>query len=349
MVIVWGITFSSLDAQEGAFSIVLSATFSSILYLFFYYFPMVDVLRIILSPLVSGILLFFGKRNLADGDFELEFSKSNLMRIPLRIVVVSLILILVLNVYIRLLSMVSENIPVMERTLTQFGLIIFFASLATLIYFKTWTKRTSSTLLVVQVVIALAGLLAVMLFDNNIGFYLGAGIMKISCDGLQVFVFIVLVFAVSQSNISRVLVFGVFGALDFILSSLITSAFVNPLNTIILFQDTDLVPPVTATISFIIFSVVLLGLNLGHNREKSEALEPEVTIKELCEKAAAGVSLTHRELDVMVLYCQGHSLKKVADMLNLAPSTVQGYLRSLFSKLDLHSRQDLIDLVNKQR
>ena len=65
-----------------------------------------------------------------------------------------------------------------------------------------------------------------------------------------------------------------------------------------------------------------------------------------CERAAGGFDLTSRELDVMVLYYQGLSVGKVAEALSISPSTVQGYSRSLYRKLGIHSKQDLIEFVN---
>ena len=48
----------------------------------------------------------------------------------------------------------------------------------------------------------------------------------------------------------------------------------------------------------------------------------------------------------MALY-KGNSVKAIAESLILAPSTVQSHMRSLYKKMGVHSRQELVDLCNE--
>ena len=51
--------------------------------------------------------------------------------------------------------------------------------------------------------------------------------------------------------------------------------------------------------------------------------------------------LTPREIDVLKLVALGHSVKKCAEMLGLAPSTVDNHKARLMKKLDVHKALDL--------
>ena len=40
---------------------------------------------------------------------------------------------------------------------------------------------------------------------------------------------------------------------------------------------------------------------------------------------------------------QGYSYKKIADCIGVTLGTAQGYAKNVFKKLDVHTRQELID------
>ena len=50
-----------------------------------------------------------------------------------------------------------------------------------------------------------------------------------------------------------------------------------------------------------------------------------------------GLPLTAREREVLVLLDRGLQVKQIARLLRIAPSTVKGYVRNIFVKLDVHS------------
>ena len=60
-------------------------------------------------------------------------------------------------------------------------------------------------------------------------------------------------------------------------------------------------------------------------------------------------SLSKRETEVMELIYAGNTQKKIADVLCLSLNSVQTYIKSLYRKLGVHSRQQLIDLVNARQ
>ena len=57
--------------------------------------------------------------------------------------------------------------------------------------------------------------------------------------------------------------------------------------------------------------------------------------------------LAQRELDVARLLVQGRSKSVIGERLGLSASTVRTHGRHLYAKLDVHSRQQLIDLLEE--
>lgn len=52
--------------------------------------------------------------------------------------------------------------------------------------------------------------------------------------------------------------------------------------------------------------------------------------------------LTDREREVLKLLAEGHTTQEIADMLAISSKTVDGHKTNLMSKLDIHSRTDLV-------
>jgi two-component system response regulator NreC len=52
--------------------------------------------------------------------------------------------------------------------------------------------------------------------------------------------------------------------------------------------------------------------------------------------------LTYREREILKLLAEGYTINEIAEMLIISPKTVDGHKTRLMSKLDIHSRADLI-------
>ncbi len=55
--------------------------------------------------------------------------------------------------------------------------------------------------------------------------------------------------------------------------------------------------------------------------------------------------LSARELEVLDLFAQGRSANWIAENLTISKNTVRTHLRAIYSKLDVHSRQELLDFL----
>lgn len=67
-----------------------------------------------------------------------------------------------------------------------------------------------------------------------------------------------------------------------------------------------------------------------------------------CERIARSCGLTARETDVLRLLARGRNNSHIQDELTLARNTVKSHIKHVYTKLDVHSQQELIDLVDRQ-
>lgn len=69
------------------------------------------------------------------------------------------------------------------------------------------------------------------------------------------------------------------------------------------------------------------------------------SLEERCEEVGKQHKLTPRELEIMQLLCKGRTKAYIAETLYLTENTVKGHTKHIYSKLDVHSKQELLDLV----
>ncbi|WP_337368679.1 helix-turn-helix transcriptional regulator [Senegalimassilia faecalis] len=69
----------------------------------------------------------------------------------------------------------------------------------------------------------------------------------------------------------------------------------------------------------------------------------------LCDPSNPVYGLSARELEILDLFAQGRSANWIAEHLTISKNTVRTHLRAIYSKLDVHSRQELLDLLAGNR
>lgn len=79
--------------------------------------------------------------------------------------------------------------------------------------------------------------------------------------------------------------------------------------------------------------------------DASQSAKHPAHYKEACRIVAQKATLTPREEEVMNLLAKGFSQKRIAQELYMAEGTVRGYVREVYAKTNVHSKQELIDLV----
>ena len=76
------------------------------------------------------------------------------------------------------------------------------------------------------------------------------------------------------------------------------------------------------------------------------AQEQESVRKLRCDALADDHGLTNREKDILYLLAQGRDLAFICETLFLSKNTVKSYQKTIYAKLDVHSKQEIIDLVH---
>lgn len=100
----------------------------------------------------------------------------------------------------------------------------------------------------------------------------------------------------------------------------------------------------------VVLVVVLFVLPNGWSYVEENRLVPlshEEVVALACKRVAAEGGLTDREADVMGLLAQGFSQAAISERLFIGEGTVHTHRAHVYQKLNVHSRQELIDLVQK--
>ena len=89
----------------------------------------------------------------------------------------------------------------------------------------------------------------------------------------------------------------------------------------------------------------------GDNAEAASENRPVAAaapdpIEQRCLVVVDRYGLSQRETDVLMGFAHGRTVMHLADSLCLSPNTIRSHCKTLYTKLGVHSRQELIDLVD---
>ncbi|MDR1421693.1 MAG: LuxR C-terminal-related transcriptional regulator [Coriobacteriales bacterium] len=74
---------------------------------------------------------------------------------------------------------------------------------------------------------------------------------------------------------------------------------------------------------------------------------PEDSFRQRCEALAHEAGLTQREEEMLLFLAQGRSIASISKLLYVTENTTKSHVRNIYHKLDIHSKQELIDLINE--
>lgn len=80
--------------------------------------------------------------------------------------------------------------------------------------------------------------------------------------------------------------------------------------------------------------------------DEQDARLPRIDMR--CAELAAAHTLTPREAEVLALLARGRNAAYIQESLTISRNTVKSYVARVYSKLDVHSHQELIDLVEEK-
>lgn len=80
--------------------------------------------------------------------------------------------------------------------------------------------------------------------------------------------------------------------------------------------------------------------------DEQDARLPRIDMR--CAELVGAHSLTPREAEVLALLARGRNAAYIQESLTISRNTVKSYVARVYSKLDVHSHQELIDLVEEK-
>jgi DNA-binding CsgD family transcriptional regulator len=117
--------------------------------------------------------------------------------------------------------------------------------------------------------------------------------------------------------------------------------------------ESEAIVMLTVSIVFVFF-VAALFLYGGYNSSVRLWLlndgiqETPNEVSEACTAIASRSGLSPREHEILMLLARGRNADYIARVLYIAPSTVKTHIKSIYRKLDIHSQQNLMDIIESE-
>ncbi|MDR1422808.1 MAG: helix-turn-helix transcriptional regulator [Coriobacteriales bacterium] len=104
---------------------------------------------------------------------------------------------------------------------------------------------------------------------------------------------------------------------------------------------------------YLLMTVTTLVLSENHIAGYWSLLKvmPETSVRQQdlstrCKELGEEFSLTTREVEMLMLLARGRSIPYVTERLHVSESTARTHMKHIYEKLNVHTKQDLIDLVD---
>lgn len=276
--------------------------------------------------------------------------KSHLIQFPTMFSGSVVLLLLVFEIWFQLNNADVDAVSGFSTML--YGVMCIAAIIVFAIALRISEDRTVYFFSAVSLVAFLVSQIAVLLFWQNMLFIMAiiTGIWfalyqftlllycRISTDAKNDFGFSTALFGLALGGSMFVLVLGNGIARVFLLD---------------LTLDYSVLSTLAFTMTVILVVALAVEITLHVRRILSTAREPAGGVEEPGSSAidllCTRFQISPREKEVMEIYSQGRSVEYIAEYLVLSKHTVKTHLRRLYVKLDIHSKEDLLDLLEKEK
>lgn len=172
----------------------------------------------------------------------------------------------------------------------------------------------------------------------------------------EVLVWVILSEVANRFQYTSIQVFGIGRAIVLVVGVIMGSLFAQSLSNINSMDIQTLVIISAIAVSLITFSrnYILTGRDLesfeGNQAPVSSQVETPTQQKKVpllrrCQIIGEHYSLSNREIDVFHLLASGRNAARVQEELMISAGTVNTHTRHIYQKLDVHTQQELIDLM----
>jgi len=183
------------------------------------------------------------------------------------------------------------------------------------------------------------------------------GIIRAGLVFLQVWVLVLLQETSHKQKISPVFLYSVLAIVNFF-SQIIGDVAAS----FLLIQFEEVVPILVGgslmVIAIFVGAIVVLLINnknFDTTKKASSASAGDENIstsspttKLVFEDFCTNHGISERESEVISLYSQGRSVRHISTRLYVSESTVRTYIQRVYSKLGIHNRQELLDILDKK-
>ena len=360
----WGLKAHGGATKQTLLAVILSFILSYGVSLLMVLPAPIPITVAVLTPFLSSAL-WYAKPSAPSTHFEASVQRT-LTQIP-RGLIVLLIAFLLVGGVMRGISYQGDinytpsyDTFLPHATSAVFAGIIFFMML-----FSQQREKLYYSIWIILAMLYFAGLFVVAFMSSDTSNFATSIFLIPGRTCLAFFLWLTLLTSVRNHNLSPVLLFN-----SFFLTTEVASNFLSYIAFPLLMPHlvgiasnyTSLFAAVMA-LMLIIASMVLLtnrAFSSGAETETTKIYDSIMAKNEnrdgeenswnvTCSALASQGGLTKREEEVMVLFSRGNSKSKIADMLYVSEGTVKTHIKSMYRKLDVHSRQELIDLIRKAK
>lgn len=216
--------------------------------------------------------------------------------------------------------------------------------------------RTFRTIWVVIFSMLCLGPLIVMVSRDALCATFGIALASAPRACLSFFLFFYLSFTTAERGLPATLTFSAVFLPSNALSDALSFAFAPMLSSALSADYAALLQPIAFVVSAVTF-VLFIGFSGKMALEMpscdgSGAVTGGVasgSCGEIASRLFVEAGITERESEVIRLIAEGNSYKATAQQLHITEGTVQSHIKRIYGKLNVHSRQELIDLLHSQK
>lgn len=105
--------------------------------------------------------------------------------------------------------------------------------------------------------------------------------------------------------------------------------------------------PISAITLAILYLLSILAFYVMRLRSKTESRSVDDPLLKRCRTLIVDNGLTEREADILVHLAHGKNVPAIANVMLLSKDTIRTHIKSMYRKLEVHSRQELINLIEQ--
>lgn len=247
-------------------------------------------------------------------------------------------------------ELVAGRLPALPQAVTFLTSLAIAAGMAIICRRRGLTNSTTVSMLALITLVYMGALLMVMLGSpDGAGLY-GKRILVGAEHSFEILLFTVLAQALARRHGSVAFVSGTFGIFVCVVPQFIALDVLYRSGLMSAMSSLSLVMPIAAIAAFVIAALVI-GLMVSYTARTATHASTvgDAWQTDLCRMATAGSDITPAEFDVVLYTYRGYSAKKTAETLLVSESTVKTHLTHIYRKLGIHTKQELIDLVDSYR